>query len=151
MPDEFQDLINKLTSLGGDVLQQAERTALTEVGKLVQEALVTLTPVQSGVPEGLLKPGQLAESMKARVHIATDTSTVDKADVSRVTIGPTTQVCKDVANWIENGHINTRANKGEKRTDPNPFIRTAQDETEEAAVETYQSIMTAAVTAAMGK
>jgi len=150
MANEYQDLLTKLNSLSGDVLHQAERTALNEVGKLVQEAIVTLTPVQSGVPEGILAPGQLAASIKARVHIAQDTQVLS-GDVSRVTIGPTTQVCKDVANWIENGHVNARAKTGEKHTEANPFIRTAQDETEEAAVTTYESIMTAAVQAAMEK
>jgi len=148
MADEFQDLINKMNALSGEALHQAERKALTEVGLLVQEAIVTLTPIQSGVPEGLLAPGQLAASIKARVHIAQEAKVVS-GDVSRVTIGPTTQVCKDVAGWVENGHINARATTGEKRTEPNPFIRTAQDETEEAAISTYESIMTAAITAAM--
>ena len=137
-----------MNALSGDALHQAERKALTEVGLLVQETIVTLTPVQSGVAEGILAPGQLAASIKARVHIAQDKQVIS-GDTSRVTIGPNTEVTRSVANWVESGHINARATKGEKRTEPNPFIRTAQDETEEAAVSTYQSIMTAAITAAM--
>ena len=144
MPNDFQSLIDQLNAVSGDALHRAQREALTEVGKLITEAVVTLTPVQAGKPEGLLQAGELADAIKPRVHIATDEQTAS-GDTSRVTVAPTTTVTRDVANWIENGHVNARAKTGAKRTDPYPFISQAKDEVEDAAIETYAAIMTAAV------
>ncbi|AEU36180.1 HK97-gp10 family putative phage morphogenesis protein [Granulicella mallensis] len=148
MPNEFSDLIAKLDALKGDALKKAERKALTEVGQIVKTAIVERTPVQSGVAEGLLKPGELAANIKAAVHIASDKSTTT-GDVSSVTIGPGTAVTRSVANWVENGHANARATKGKKTTDPHPFIRPAQDATQQQAIDAYAATMTAEVTKAL--
>ena len=148
MPNEFSALIAKLDAVKGDALKQAERKALTEVGQIVKTAIVERTRVQSGVPEGILKPGELAASIKATVHIASDEATT-KGDVSRVTIGPNSQATRSVANWIENGHVNARATTGEKNTPPYPFIRPAQDATQQQAVDAYAATMTAEVTKAL--
>jgi len=135
MPNEFSDLIAKLDAVKGDALKKAERKALTEVGQIVKGAIVERTRVQSGVPEGILKPGELAASTKG--------------DVSRVTIGPNSQATRSVANWIENGHVNARATTGEKNTPPYPFIRPAQDATQQQAIDAYAATMTAEVTKAL--
>lgn len=148
MPNEFSDLIAKLDSLKGDALKKAERKALTEVGEIVQTAIVERTRIHSGVAEGILAPGELAASIKATVHIATDLSTT-KGDVSRVMIGPSTAATRSVANWLENGHANPRATKGNKNTPAYPFIRPAQDATQQQAIDTYAATMTAEVTKAL--
>jgi HK97 gp10 family phage protein len=148
MPNEFSDLIAKLDSLKGDALKKAERKALTEVGQIVKTAIVERTPIQSGVAEGILKPGELAANIKSTVHVATDLSTT-RADVSRVTIGPGTAVTRSVANWVEHGHANARATKGNKTTPAHPFVRPALDATQQQAIDAYAATMTAEVTKAL--
>lgn len=148
MANEFADLQQNLAALKGETLKRAERKALTRVGQIVKAAIVERTPVQSGVPEGLLAPGELAASIRASVHIANDEGTT-VGDTSRVTIGPGTAKTRTVANWVENGHANPRAKKGLQHTPAHPFVRPAQDATEQQAIEAYAETMAAEVQKAM--
>ena len=148
MDDGFADLIAKLDAVKGDELKKAHRKALKRVGKIIQDAIVSVAPVQAGVPEGLLEPGQLRESITTRVHIATDESTIT-GDNDRVTIGPNTKVTKAVANWVENGHANARAKTSSKRTKPHPFVRPSFDAVEQTAIDAYAETMTIEVKKAL--
>lgn len=146
MDDGFSALIAKLDAVKGDALKKAQRKALKRVGEIVKAAIVPVTPVQAGVPEGLLAPGQLKASITARVHVATDERTTT-GDGDRVSIGPNTKLTRDVANFVENGHAGPKTSS--KRTKPHPFIRPAFDSVEQAAVDAYAETMQAEITKAL--
>jgi HK97 gp10 family phage protein len=150
--DDFAALKAQLDSLTGDALHAAERRALRRVGGIVRAAIKRRAPSQAGeATHGLLKAGELSVSITARVHVATDKSTVD-GDVSHVDIGPGTKIAKTVANWVENGHVKRRSKKKEGPAGfvkAEPFVRPAFDETEQEAIDAYTEEMTAAVTEAM--
>lgn len=138
MADDFQALKEKLDTLKRDALVAAERKALREVGTLILDAIVEVCPVHAGEPEGLLKAGELKASFRASVRIASDQAAASgKQDT--VVVQPNTQVCRDVAGWIEHGHAGP--NESSKRTKPHPFIRPAQDAIEQKAIDTYASVM----------
>lgn len=144
MADEFAGVKAMFERLKGPELEKAQRTALRAVGDLVLAELKAVCPVQAGVAEGLLGPGQLRDSLAARVHVLSDEKTVE-GQSDNVVIGPTTQVTKDVTGWLEYGHAGPMQ-KG-ARTPPLPFVRPTQDATEAKAREVYESTMTEAVTA----
>lgn len=146
MTDEFAELRAQLDALKHDALNKAERKALTQVGQLINAAIVTDCPVQAGEAEGLLEPGQLKASFHPTVHIASDAK-IATGDTSRVTVQPDTKVCRDVANWVENGHAAPHG--GDKRTKPHPFIRPAVDANEQKAIDLYASVMTEEITKAL--
>lgn len=143
MSDEFAELRQQLDSLKHDALAKAERKALRQVGDLINAAIVEVCPIQAGVPEGLLEPGQLVSSFRPVVHIATDEG-IASGDTSRVTIQPNTKVTRSVAAWVEDGHAGPHGS--EKRTKPHPFIRPAADSNEQKAVDLYASVMTEEIT-----
>lgn len=143
----YQKLIAQLQSLQADALRKAERKALTEVGDLIAEALITAAPEQAGVPEGLLKPGELKASIKASVRIANDAKIADSGKGSYALIRPDTQVARSVANWVEHGHAGRKSSSA--KTPPHPFVRPTEDATHNAAVDLYTTIMTAEVEKAL--
>ena len=147
MPKDLAELQARLHSLASDARIAAERKALRAVGTLVQTAIVERAPQQSSTPHGELAPGELKADIKARVHIATDENAA--TDVSRVTIGPTSKTAY-VANFVENGHANRPRNKPSSRarkenTPAHPFIRPAQDATQQKAIDLYAEIMAAEI------
>jgi HK97 gp10 family phage protein len=146
MQDEFAVLRAQLDALKHDALDKAERKALRQVGELITTAIVEVCPVHAGKPEGLLEPGQLKESFHATVHIASDEK-IASGDTSRVTIQPNTKLTRDVAKWVEDGHLGSHGN--EKRTKPHPFIRPAADANEQKAVDLYATVMTEEITKAL--
>jgi HK97 gp10 family phage protein len=139
MPDDaFLTLQAKLDSLKRDAVVSAERKALRQVGTVIRDAIVEVCPVQAGEPEGLLKANELKESFRSYVRIASDAGiTAGKEDI--VTVQPSTQVCRDVALWVERGHAGPTSDS--KRTKPHPFIRPTQDSIEQKAIDTYASVM----------
>lgn len=146
MPDDFAALRAQLDELKHDALNRAERKALRAVGELITTAIIEVCPVQAGVPEGLLEPGQLKESFHATVHIASDEN-ITTGDTSRVTIQPNTKVTRSVAALVEDGHLGPHAS--EKRTKPHPFVRPAADANEQKAIDLYASVMTEEITNAL--
>lgn len=139
MQDGYAELAAKLQSIAGEGRVAAERKALKAVGQLVQAAIVARAPVQSTTGHGDLAPGELKADIKARVHIANDEKAA--TDFSRVTVGPTKKTAY-VANFVENGHANPKAQKGLKNTPAHPFIRPAADSTKQEATELYTEILT---------
>jgi len=146
--DEFAALRAKLDELKHDALNRAERKALRQVGELITTAIADICPVQAGVPEGLLEPGQLKESFAPVVHIASDEG-IASGDTSRVTVQPSTKVTRSVAGWVEDGHAPPKPDS--KRTPPHPFVRPAADATEQKAIDLYTSVMTEEITNALNK
>jgi HK97 gp10 family phage protein len=142
MPDDFAKLRAKLQSLANEQRIAAERKALRAAGKVIVNAITEICPEQAGEPEGLLAPGVLRESFRAYVRIASDGKSAD-GEADTVTVLPNTQVCKDVAGWVERGHAGRTPNA--KRTRPNPFIRPAQDACAQQAIDTFTSVMTAEI------
>jgi HK97 gp10 family phage protein len=139
MADDFQALRAKLETLKRDALVAAERKALREVGTIIRDAIVENCPEQAGKPEGLLEVGELKGSFRASVRIASDQAAAQGKE-DTVVVQPNTQVCKDVALWVERGHAGPTPDS--KRTKPKPFIREAQDAIEQKAIDTYASVMT---------
>lgn len=140
MTDDFAALRAKLQSLANEKRVAAERKALRETGKVIVNAITEVCPVQAGEAEGLLSPGQLRESFRAYVRIATDGKAADGVE-DTVTVTPGTKVTRDVARWVEHGHAG-RTPKA-KRTKPHPFIRPAQDGVAAQAQETFATVMAA--------
>jgi hypothetical protein len=149
--NEFQGVIDQLNQLDGDQMRQIQRKALRKVGEIVQTAVVAHAPEKAEGDGGLLAPGELKASIKARVHIASDEG-IASGDSSRVAIGPVGNDAQLVANWVENGHV---ARRGKKKEGPPrfvpayPFVRPAFDETQQAAIDAYTESVTADVQEAM--
>jgi HK97 gp10 family phage protein len=143
MPDDaYKALRQKLDTLRHDALVSAERKALREVGNLIRNAVEEVCPVHAGEPEGLLKQGELKDSWRSSIRIASDQgAAAGKEDT--VTVQPNTKVCRDVAGWVEHGHAGP--NTDTKRTKPHPFIRPTRDAIEQKAIETYYAVMTAEI------
>jgi HK97 gp10 family phage protein len=142
MDDAFAALRAKLDTLKHDALVKAERKALRQVGTLIQEAIVEVCPVNAGEPEGLLKEGELKESWRSTVRIASDQG-IASGQSDTVTVQPNTKVCRDVALWVERGHAGPKPNS--KRTKPHAFIRPTQDAIEQKAIDTYTEVMTSEI------
>ena len=140
----YKQLIDQLHSLQGDALRKAERKALTASGDLIEAALIEAAPEQAGVPEGLLKPGELKASIKASVRIASDAKVADTGKGSYVLIRPTDSTARTVAGWVEHGHNGPRSDS--RKTPAHPFIRPTEDATLPEAIETYTTIMTEEIT-----
>ena len=142
--DGFKELQQKLQALRGDAYVKAQRRALREVGGFIKAELVENTPVKAGTESGLLKEGELAESIRAYVSVPSDEKVLSGA-TAKVTVGPSGASCKLVAHDVEYGHKNIKRGKqSEKRpeTPPHPFIRTTADQTESAAIDLYRASMT---------
>lgn len=137
MDKAFADLAKQLHELGGDVMRKAQRKGLKKVGELMQEAIAEAAPERTEAAGGLLKPGELKGSIRARVHIASDEGIIG-GDTSRVVIGPVGHEAQLVANWVENGHAPrtpSGTSKRRRRLGPgkfvpaHPFVRPAFDAT----------------------
>ncbi len=139
MADDFAALLKKIDTLKRETVVAAERKALREVGTIIRDAIVENCPEQAGKPEGLLDVGELKGSFRASVRIASDQAAAQGKE-DTVVVQPNTQVCKDVALWVERGHAGPTADS--KRTKPKPFIRDAQDAIEQKAIDRYTSVMT---------
>lgn len=140
MTDDFAELRAKLHSLANEKRVAAERKALRDTGKVIVTAITEVCPVQAGEAEGLLSPGQLRDSFRAFVRIASDGKAADGVE-DTVTVTPGTKVTRDIARWVEHGHAG-RTPKA-KRTKPHPFIRPAQDGIAAQAQQTFAAGMTA--------
>jgi HK97 gp10 family phage protein len=139
MPDDFQALRAKLDALKRNAVVAAERKALRATGEVIRDAIVEVCPAQAGKPEGLLEVNELKESFRSYVRIASDQAAAQGKE-DTVVVQPNTQVCKDVALWVERGHAGPTPDS--KRTKPKAFIRPAQDAIEQKAIDTYASVMT---------
>lgn len=153
--DDHAALMAKLESLKGPALQKAERKALGKVGDLVKGAAKRRAPSQAGEHAGgRLKPGELAASIKARVHIATDEGALG-GDVSNVVISPVGRGVVGIASAVENGHVMVAGGKKGKggrvvgHVPAYPFMRPAADETEAEAITTYAETMSEEIAEAM--
>jgi HK97 gp10 family phage protein len=149
MPDGFEKLIAQLHSLQGEELRKIERTALQAVSNVITPALIEAAPIQAGVPEGILAPGELKASIKPRVHVATDQQRTQREHGSYLVIKPVDKDLKgykavqgpySVAVWLEYGHAGPKSSS--PRTKPHPFVRPTVDAVQAKAVETYATTMT---------
>ena len=144
---ELADLKAKLDAANGQALRDAERKALTAMGKLVQGAISEKAPERTKYDGGDLKPGELKAGFKVSVHIASDSATINSSDNSRVTIAPKADIAH-VARFVEDGHANPPGSKTEN-TPGHPYVRPAFEETQEQAVEIYVSTLTEALQKAL--
>jgi hypothetical protein len=139
MQDEaFNALRVHLRSLAGPKMRATQRKALKRVGQMFEDSIKAKTPVRAGedIRGGEMEPGELSQSIRARVSIASDEASVFKGKSDRVSIGPTGRTrrkgidIKLIAHDVEYGHGNAAAVG---------FIREAFDTTKDAAVAEYQA------------
>ena len=148
MANDFEALQAKLRTLRGPEMMKTQRKALRAVGDFVEAALVSNTPVKAGTDGGVLEPGELRDSIKARVSVPSDEA-VAAGKEARVVIGPTGYLRKLVAHDVEYGHTNAKSKTGSS-TPPHPFIRPVAESSESEAIAIYTEVVTADVQKVMG-
>lgn len=162
MPNsEFDNLIEQLHSLQGDALRGVERKALTEVGKEIQVALVAAAPIQTHTPaQGILEPGELKESIKPSVRIATDQKIQETGRGSYVVVRPIGKAKKmsaeeystikgpySVAGWLEDGHAGPTPESA--ATPPHPFVQETVEAIQDKVTELFKTTMETEIKAVM--
>lgn len=153
MANEFQDVVDQLNKLDNVGMRRIQRKALKRVGEIVTLVAKNDCPVKTDAG-GLLKEGELRESIKPRVYIPTDQKVLD-GSFPRVVVGPSTDVAKTVERFVVDGHMGPRPKgiaqadrarhdreTGNKWIPANPFMDRAFDECQEAAQDAYMESVT---------
>ncbi len=151
---EFDEIRATFQSLLGENHRKMQRKALKKVGGLMVNAIKRRAPSQAGeYAGGVLKPGELAASIKQHVHVPTDEQVL-AGKPSGVVVAPAGRVY-GIATAIEYGHANVRGKKRGPQTrhgstPAHPFIRPAFDATRAEAEELYEASLVEDIQKAMG-
>ena len=151
---EFDEIRATFRALLGENHRKMQRKALKRVGDLITTEAKRRAPARAGeyARGGVLKPGELAASIKPHVHVPTDEAAL-AGKPSGVVVAPEGKVY-GIAVAIENGHANRRGKKGGKQsthgnTPAHPFMRPAADATRDEAESVYESSLVEDIQKAM--